>query len=51
MQDEAVGDIMIATWTQLEPEPSPFQSTHAPSNRTVSCSAALFSAGRLRNRS
>ena len=41
MQDEAVGDIMIATWTQLEPEPSPFQSTHAPSNRTVSCSAAL----------
>src|SRR5215467_14067437 len=40
-QDKAVGDIMIATRTQLELEPSPFQSTHAPSNRTVSCSAAL----------
>ena len=40
-QGEAVGTSMIATRTTLELEPSPLQSTHAPSNQAVYSLAAL----------
>ncbi len=41
-QDYAVGDIMISTWTKLELEPSPLQSTRACCNQAVSFFAVLL---------